>query len=72
MPDYKQFYVSDAVLFVLCFTFSALNGAAYMESGRVFNGIAAIIALVAAVVDAIFAVIFYRENKKTNERRKDG
>ena len=64
MLDYKQIYIMDAVLAVFCLVMSALNGAVYMESGKMFNGIVAILALVAAVVDAIFAVVFYRESKK--------
>lgn len=57
MLDYKQFYITDAVLSVFCFVMSALNGAVYMESGEVFNGIVAILALV-------MAVVVYKESKK--------
>ena len=58
MLDYKQFYIMDAVLAVLCLAMAALNGEVYMESGKMFNGIVAILTLVVAVVDAIFAVVF--------------
>lgn len=64
MLDYKQFYIMDAVLAVLCLAMAALNGEVYMESGKMFNGIVAILTLVVAVVDAIFAVVFYRESKR--------